>query len=84
MWTKLTENLNHRGDAVSLKTELQLVSTENLKALLASDTIGTFERETIIRILNERRKPTDPPGPAPPNPVSPALLDAQLRWIDSL
>jgi hypothetical protein len=68
---------------MSLKTELQLVSTENLTALLASDTIGTFERETIIRVLNERRKPTGPPGPAP-NPVSPALLDAQLRWIDSL
>ena len=31
---------------MSLKTELQLVSTENLTALLASDTIGTFERET--------------------------------------
>jgi hypothetical protein len=69
---------------MSLKTELQLVSTENLKALLASDTIGTFERETIIRVLNERRKPSDPPGPAPPNPVKQGLLDAQLRWIDSL
>ncbi len=69
---------------MSLKTELQLVSTENLTALLASDTIGTFERETIIRILNERRKPTGPPGPAPPNPVKQGLLDAQMDWIDSL
>jgi hypothetical protein len=70
---------------MSLKTELQLVSTENLKARLAKrDTIGTFERETIIRILNERRKPSDPPGPAPPNPVKQGLLDAQMDWIDSL
>jgi hypothetical protein len=69
---------------VSLKTELQLVSTENLTALLTSGTIGTYERETIIRVLNERRKPSDPPGPAPPNPVKQGLLDAQLRWIDSL
>jgi hypothetical protein len=48
---------------MSLKTELQLVSTENLKARLAKrDTIGTFERETIIRILNEWT-------PAVPTPV---------------
>jgi hypothetical protein len=68
---------------MSLKTELQWVSTENLKALLTSDTIGTFERETIIRVLNERRKPTGAPGPAA-NPVRPGLLDAQMRWIDGL
>ena len=70
---------------MSLKTELQLVSTENLRARLAKrDTIGTFERETIIRVLNERRKPVGPPGPAKPNPVKPGLLDAQLRWIDGI
>jgi hypothetical protein len=48
------------------------------------DTDGTFERETIIRILNERRKPTGPPGPAKPNLVKQGLLDAQMEWIDSL
>ncbi len=70
---------------MSLKTELQLVSTENLKARLASlGTTGTREAQTIIRILNEGRKPSDPPGPAPPNPVKQGLIDAQLKWIDSL
>ena len=48
---------------MSLKTELQLVSTENLKARLASlGTTGTREAQTIIRILNER-------SPAVPTPV---------------
>lgn len=70
---------------MTLRSELLLVSTENLEARLAkSGTIGTFERETIIRILNERREPTDPPGPAPPNPVKQGLLDSQMDWIDSL
>ena len=70
---------------MTLRSELLLVSTENLKARLASlGTTGTREAQTIIHILNERREPTGPPGPAPPNPVKEGLLDAQLEWIDSL
>ena len=70
---------------MTLRTELQLVSTANLKARLASlGTTGTREAQAIIRILNERMPPSDPPGPAPPNPVKQGLLDAQMDWIDSL
>ena len=66
---------------MTLRQELLLVSTENLEALLASlGADDTFERETIIRILNERT----PPSPARPNPVKQGLLDAQMEWIDSL
>ena len=43
-----------------------------------------YERQILIRLLNLSRPPSDPPGPAKPNPVKQGLLDAQMDWIDSL
>ena len=66
---------------MSIRSEIESASTEDLEARLSSSTIGTYERELIIREIQMRK----PPGPPrKPGKLTDGLLDSQMEYIESL
>ena len=67
---------------MTLRQELSRLTTTQLKTRLRElDPMRTSERQTIIRLLNERAPAAEP---ARPNPASKVFPEDPMEWIDSL
>jgi hypothetical protein len=66
---------------MTVRSELELKGTEELRALLAKkDTMNPGKVGTIARVIQEREQL----HATERGELKPGLLDAQMDWIDSL